>query len=277
MSGLLRWVGSKRWIRHRIAKLVQDHLASDGQYWEPFAGSASVLFTIQDIHSACICDTIEPLIRTFKAIKEEPYDVWYWSNYFAKSGIENYYEMRNLFNRMLLGKEELNSEQQFAGMFIYLNNTCFNGLWRQNELGEFNVPVSDKQKVTIPKQRLFYLTSQTLQYTDIILVEPPTDIFEIVSKANRGDVVFSDPPYYGTFNGYDGIDLSEDGFHERLSETMKELVSRGVYVISMNSNEKFIRNLYQQWCSIETIERYQSISSTPDGRGEWKQIMVVPK
>jgi len=275
MSALLRWVGSKQWIRHDIAAIVLERIGKNCTYWEPFAGSASVLFTLKNIKQACICDAIEPLIRTYEAIKDEPVDVWLWSKKFGDHGIESYYELRNLFNEYLFTQKTPSSEHEFAGLFIYLNACCFNGLWRQNPEGKFNVPVSDRTKVKIPKQRFFLIASQILQRTDIRLVEPPTDIFNIINESQNGDVIFADPPYYGSFDGYDGLLMTGEGFHERLASTLQDAHTRGVCVVAMNSDKPFVRKLYRDWCRIKTIERHQTIASTKEGRGEWKQVMMV--
>lgn len=277
MCALLRWVGSKQWIRHEIASIVHERIYNDSVYWEIFGGSASVLFTMKNIERACLCDAVAPLIRTYKAIKDDPITVWNWTQKFGKYGIESYSSLRDLFNDYLTHQKIPKSEYELAGLFIYINACCFNGLWRQNTYGEFNVPVSDRKLVKIPKQRSFINTSQILQRTDIRLIEPPSDIFGVINESKEGDVIFADPPYYGKFDGYDGLMMSSKAFHEKLSEHLYDASIRDVTIITMNSNDPFIYKLYRDWCHIELIERYQTISGTNKGRGEWKQLLAISK
>jgi len=264
-------------MRHEVASIVRERLCDDCTYWEPFAGAASVLFTLHDIQSACLCDVIEPLIRTYKAIKDEPIEVWRSAQEFGGDGINAYYFLREVFNDFLTLRKKPKNEYELAGLFIYLNACCYNGLWRQNAEGEFNVPVSDRKTVKIPKQRTFLSVGQILQRTDLRLMEPPTDIFKVIDESRKGDVIFSDPPYYGTFDGYDGLDISSEMFQETLADVLQKAHKRGVTVIAMNSNEPFVRKLYRSWCRIKTINRHQTVASTNSGRKEWQQILGVSK
>lgn len=279
MSAILRWVGSKQWARNDIATLVRENLVKGHTYWEPFAGSAAVLFKLKnDIEVACICDTIEPLVRMYIAIKNEPMEVHKWATKFADDNSEHaYYVNRDLFNDYLMVRRPLQTEYELAGLFVYLNAFCFNGLWRQNRDGEFNVPKSDRTKAKIPKSRSFILASQTLQHTNIHLMEPPQDVFKIIDQSSYGDVIFSDPPYYETFDTYDGLESTGPGFHEQLAESLLEATKRGVKVIAMNSDTKLVHRVYGGWCSIKTIERHQTIANTNEGRCEWTQILAISK
>ena len=277
MSTLFRWVGSKQWIKREIAAIVRNRLGEDCTYWEPFIGSGSVLFTLHDIGNACICDSIEPLIRTYKAIKDDPIKVWTWANLYGSHGINSYYKLRKVFNNYLLSEKNPQSDHEFAGLFIYMNACCFNGLWRQNQEGKFNVPASDRKNVKIPKQRTFIVTSQILQKTNIRIAEPPSDVFDVIDESHLGDVIFADPPYYETFDGYDGLLMTGEGFHERLASTLHAAHERGVYVIAMNSDTKFIRKLYHGWSRIKKIKRHQTISGQNSGRGEWSQLLITGK
>ena len=278
MSALLRWVGSKQWARQDIAELVRGNLSDNGMYYEPFAGSAAVLFTLRELKKACICDTVEPLIRAYKAIKDEPMEVHRWATKLAKNESQQaYYSNRDLFNDYLMLRKPLKTEYELAGLFIYLNSYCFNGLWRQNLDGEFNVPKSDREKAKIPKSRSFILASQILQHTRIMLIEPPSDIFDVIDASHKGDVVFADPPYYETFDNYDGLEETGPGFHERLATTLQCARNRGVKIIAMNSDTKLVHRVYKEWCHIKTIERHQTVASTNEGRGEWTQVLAVSK
>jgi len=279
MDPLLRWVGSKRWARKRVTDLVRQHLEPDGTYYEPFLGGGSAFFSLEP-ERAVVSDILDPLMRTYMEVGADPRTVWTWCNYFAKTyGLDpdKYKEMRQLFNDYLSGKKKPTKQGDFAGLFLYINHTCFNGLWRQNKNGKFNVPLGDIKTLRMPSQGALIHAAQILNRATMLTVTHPDEVLRIISRAGQGDVVFVDPPYFGTFDDYDAIFESREDFHEQLACTLWQTNINGATIIAMNSDTPEIRKWYSPFCNIEIIQRSQNVSGRNKGRGEWNQILAIAK
>lgn len=271
MQPLLKWVGSKRWITSRLIPVISRNLQN--KYYEPFAGSAAMLLALEP-EKAVICDTLAPLMALYRYIALEPREVW--SMVRAACGDANtkdeYYDRRDRFNNYL-SKGEYNKE--FASLFIYLNKTGFNGLWRQNSDGEFNVPFGDHKKIKLPSQFDFILASQIFNRTTIHTIDHPDNTFNQIQKAGNGDVIFSDPPYYETFVGYDGIERDQETFQQRLCIELWQAHLRGATIIAMNSDTPETRKWYGGFGTLTSINRKQNMAGSIEGRKRWSQILVI--
>lgn len=273
MQPLLKWVGSKRWISTRIARLVRLHIGN-GTYFEPFVGAGSVLFNLDDLDNHKIAlDIVEPLIHTYMTIQQNPLGVWSRLFKLKEDGLDpNVYEKR----RKKFNDRKISNWEERAAYFIYLNRACYNGLWRTNLNGDFNVPFGEHKSLKLPDQSDFLRTQAALldvQFQSVL--HPRETLILIKNKVQVGDVIFCDPPYLGTFNGYDEFNYSDTAFHEELAETLHEVHKRGAFVIAMNSDTPQIHKWYKPFCHIETIERYQGIAGTEAGRGQWNQILAI--
>lgn len=278
MDSLLRWVGSKRWARKHIARIVRQHLEPDGTYYEPFLGGGSLFFALEP-KRAVVSDILEPLMRSYQEITNDPQAVWRWSNAFSKNGLDPdiYNDLRDKFNDFLSGKSKPSDVGVYAGLFLYINHTCFNGLWRQNKNGKFNVPIGDIKTLRMPSQGALIHAAQLLDRANLLTINHQDEVFRVISRAGIGDVVFVDPPYLGTFNDYDAIfDIRED-FHEQLACTLWQTNINGATIIAMNVDAPEIRKWYSPFCEIETINRTQIVSGGNKGREEWSQILAVAK
>ena len=277
MHPILKWVGSKRWIAHRIAKIVCEEIVENGIYHEPFVGAGAVLMELDKLkNQKFACDIVESLIHTYNTIQENPIGVWSKLRILEKDNLDKdtYLKHREKFNQGIssLGPEDL------AAHFIYLNHAGYNGLWRTNKNGEFNVPFGNHKKLHLPDQVDFLKTSQSTQNTHFELINHPREIFDLLhKKVKAGDVVFSDPPYLGTYDDYDEFSYSMDHFHEELACTLWDLHLHGATIIAMNSDNEKTNKWYGAFCKIENIDRYQGVAGTNEGRREWKQILAVAR
>jgi DNA adenine methylase len=275
MKPLLKWVGSKRWISKRIAKIVREEIVCQGTYHEPFVGAGAVLFELGDLdRPKNSYDIVEPLIETYKLIQQNPIGVWTELRALEKDGLDKqtYLLRRAGFNHRQMGYEK------WAAFFIYLNHTCYNGLWRTNKDGDFNVPFGDHKNLHLPDQGDFLQACQALQEVNFTLVDHPRQTLERIRQdVEAGDVVFVDPPYIDTFDDYDEFDYDMTHFHEELACILWDKHLHGATVIAMNSNDERIKKWYGAFCAIEEIDRHQGVAGTNEGRGEWSQVLAIAR
>jgi DNA adenine methylase len=277
MKPLLKWVGSKRWISRRIANIVREDILTSGKYHEPFVGAGSVLFELSDLENNKIAsDIVEPLIETYRAIQQNPIGVWGQLHKLNENGLnkEEYNLRRDIFN-----KGQQHSLEEWIALFIYLNHSCYNALWRTNKDGDFNVPFGDHANLRLPDQADFLRASQSLQNTSFTLISHPRQVLvKLFRSVKGGDVVFVDPPYLNTFDGYDEYTHNTTkSFHEELACILWNLNIRGATIIAMNSNCDEIQKWYGAFCDIEIINRHQNVSGTNSGRGTWDQVLAIAR
>ena len=267
----VKWAGGKRQILDKLKSYVPDEFNT---YFEPFVGGGALLFDLAP-KNAIINDSNEELINVFNVLcDEKKYNKMckYLNKYERKHDEEFYYEIRNIdrnkkkFNRL--------NDSKRAARTIYLNKACFNGLYRVNSKGEFNVPFGKKSKVnTYDGENLLnvhsYLTMNNVNFLC-------TDFEDAVSTAKKGDFVYFDPPYdsdTSTFNSY-----TEDGFNKdeqrRLAKVFKELDKKGVKLMLSNHNTILIKELYKDY-NFHIIEAKRSINSNGKKRGKVEELIIT--
>jgi DNA adenine methylase len=249
----LKWAGGKTQLLPHIMKFVPTNF---NQYIEPFIGGGAVYFNLNHSYSI-ISDLNEELIITYKQVKENVQEVIDILQKYNNTE-ECYYQTRALNTNKL-------SDAERAARLIYLNKTCFNGLFRVNKQGLFNVPYGKRSGAFLNKENLVG-ASNFLQKTEIY----HSDYKKILLKfAQKGDFVFLDPPYQPVGKFSDFKRYTKEFFYENdqieLAAHFKELVNRGCYVILTNSNHPFILDLYKDF-QIEIIETKRLISSDPKTR-----------
>jgi len=271
MKPIFKWVGGKRWYAQKACTIIRKHLT--GTYYEPFLGSGAVFFSLQPERSV-LCDAIEALIATYSRIREDPHDVWNWMKSSGQdSNSKAHYSLRrHRFNELLMHGTYTN---EFAGLFIYLNKAGYNGLWRQNSEGLFNVPFGDYNKIKLPTISELISTSQILQNANLNCVSTSQETFDIINNTSSGDVIFADPPYLNLFNDYDGMLETKKEFHEKLAIALWQAVTRGVVILVTNTDCNETRKWYGAFADITTFNRSQSIAGTVEGRKRWNQILAV--
>ena len=266
----VKWAGGKRQIIDKLKEYVPDNFNT---YYEPFVGGGALLFELSP-KKAIINDYNSELINVYNCIKDEKkfnkmcIELNHYEN---KHSEEFYYEIRNKdrdktkFNRMI--------DYKRAARTIYLNKSCFNGLYRVNSKNEFNVPFGKKNKVNTYEGSNLITVSNYLTMNDIKILSE--DFEEAVKTAKKGDFVYFDPPYdseTSTFNSY-----TENGFGKeeqiRLAKVFKKLDEKGVYVMLSNHNTSLINKLYAGY-NIKVIEAKRNINSNGQKRGKVEEVII---
>lgn len=258
----LKWPGGKRWL---ISRYQQTFPNDYNIYIEPFLGGGSVFFHLAP-EQAIIADINAELINTYRMMARNPAPLraaleLHQENHNA----EYYYEMRN---------NNLNNTVEKAARFLYLNRTCFNGMYRVNRLGQFNVPIGTKQYF-IDDVNLFEEYAQILNNAHI----RKQDFVDTIRSAHDGDLVFADPPYTIAHSQNSFIKYNENLFswkdQKRLLNALIRARDRGATVIATNAFYPELRQMYEnsQFYTQE-LRRYSSISGITDGRGRQSELLI---
>lgn len=235
----VKWAGGKRQLLDRITERLPEQYNS---YYEPFIGGGAVLFELQP-QSAIINDINSSLINTYRTIANSPNEfieqVQRLDSEMWEDGKEYYYSLREHYNDKLMQDE---FDIELAALLVYINKHCFNGLYRVNGKGLFNVPYNNARHESIDAESILAV-SEYLRNVTIM----QGDFEEACQNARRGDFIFFDSPYAPlnptSFESYtkEGFDVES---HERLARLFDELTERGCYCMLTNHNTDFINNLY---------------------------------
>lgn len=264
----IKWAGGKTQIINELSKFIPPNFSN---YHEPFLGGGAFFFFLasnQKIKKAYLSDLNKELIETYLVVKESPLDL---ASVLAQLPItkEFYYKIRSLDPNKLTPIER-------AARFIYLNKTCYNGLYRVNSQGKFNVPFGRYKKPKIFDLHNLLEVSKALHNAELFCAD-----FEIVlSKAQSNDLVYFDPPYFPISKTANFTTYLSSGFDERdqirLKEVVLELTNRDVFVILSNSYCDFILNLYKDSkFFIIPISARRSINCKGESRKGVKELIVV--
>jgi DNA adenine methylase len=248
---LLKWPGGKRkLLPHLLSCMPTEY----GRYFEPFFGGGALFFSLQP-HNAVLSDLNSDLIECYQVVRDHPEEVIDYLS--IQSGSEPfYYKMRSLSPQTPVER---------AGRLIYLLTLSFNGIYRTNRKGEFNVPYGQRPHLHPKAPSEIREISAALQSATL-----RTGDFAIsVADAQRGDIVYFDPPYtvahgQNGFLRYNARIFSWQDQH-RLAETARELVQRGCHVIVSNADHPSILELYQSF-AIKRIERQSTIAANQQHR-----------
>lgn len=259
----LKWPGGKRWF---VLKHLELMPSAFGTYIEAFAGSASVFFALRP-DRAILCDANEELMSTYRAIKWRPKQVESALHRHATSHSDSYYYQVRA--QQPVGLVEI------AARMIYLNRTCFNGIYRVNKKGQFNVPRGSKQAVILDTDN-FLEISRALRNSELV----PGDFSLAVSRAVRDDLVFADPPYTVQHNNNGFINYNEKLFswddQIRLATCLQAASRRGAKVVATNANHKSLRELYRDLgFTCTTTTRFSAISGTGSDRGQYEELIIT--
>ena len=263
-SPFVKWAGGKRSI---ITELVSRMPAAFGGYWEPCVGGGALFFEIHPkVTTAILSDTNLDLVIAYNAIKRDPTAlIAKLGEHARRHNEEYYYQIRD--------RQTLQDPMDVAARFLYLNKTCYNGLYRVNKDGEFNVPIGSYVNPEIVQQENILLCSAALQKARIEYRE-----FDAI-RPEKGDFVYFDPPYHptgsGSFTKYTKQDFSEKD-QARLRAFALKLHRQGVKVMISNSDTPFIRGLYRAstW-HIATIQAPRLVNCKPDGRGAVNELIIT--
>jgi len=268
----VKWAGGKTQILDKIEKLMPKEY---NRYFEPFIGGGALLFHLTP-KEAYINDSNEELVSVYKCLQNDEMYLKLLEklNEHEENHNEDYfYEIREMDRDENFKKLPL---YERAARMIYLNKSCFNGLYRVNSKGYFNVPSAKRDKVNTYDRKNMPLLKQYFTHNKIYVT--CTDFEEAVINADKGDFVYFDPPYdtlddKNSFTSYSKVSFGK-GEQARLAHVYKDLSSRGVNVMLSNHNTQYINELYKEF-NIHIINAKRMINSKGDGRGEIEEVIIT--
>ena len=271
MQPFLKWAGGKRQLLPQIKPYIPE--IGESTYFEPFLGAGAMLFSIQP-QNAIVNDINTELYNVYKVIADE--------QLFEKliedlrkhvNDSEYFYEIRELDRSE--GYQNLSSVKK-ASRFIFLNKTCFNGLYRVNRKGQFNVPFGKYKNPAIVNEEVLREVHQYLKDNHITFLNG--DFKAAVKDAKSGDFVYFDPPYDPVSETSSFTSYAQEGFGKteqyELRDVFKQLNERGCKVLLSNSDTPFIREIYEGF-NIVTVQANRAINSKAEGRGKINEVLVV--
>lgn len=263
---VLKWVGGKTRL---LNELGQRMPSSFGSYFEPFVGGGALFFRTAPVR-AVLSDCNADLINVYKSVAWEVEKVArYLAGHKRNHSDEYYYKIRERWNE----RRPRDNNAMRAAQFLYMNKTCFNGLWRVNSKGKFNVPVGRYSNPGIYDLASLRAASEALKKAELYVGH----YAQVVDQAKAGDFVYFDPPYYpltstANFTSYTASSFSETDQRE-LVEVAQVLVDRGCAVLLSNSDTPFIRDIYKGW-KIDRVLCGRSINSKATARGAVHEVMI---
>lgn len=267
----VKWAGGKLQLIDQFKSFFPDKFNS---YFEPFVGSGAVAFYILQKYKpkrVVLSDINEELINAFNVIKNNVEDLIAKLNEHKENHTKNdktyFYKMRVLNPSTLTHLER-------AARFIYLNKTCFNGLYRVNSKGQFNVPIGSYKNPDIVQADKLRRISNLLKTVKIKVMS-----FEkITDLAKKGDLIYFDPPYYPLKTGKSFTAYTKNNFlekeQEKLAEVFTQLNKKGCKVMLSNSDTKFIKELYKDY-SVNTVKATRMINCNGADRGKINEVVVT--
>lgn len=263
LAPFLKWVGGKRWL---IASF-QDSLfpSSYNTYHEPFLGGGAVFFHLAP-EKAVLSDANEKLVSCYLAIQDDWKKVWTSLKSFKRQhSDEFYYKARNA---------SYADPHKEAARFIYLNRTCFNGIYRENLKGKFNVPRGTKNNV-IESGDDFEGIAAALRNAVI----RHSDFGSVLKNAKEGDFAFVDPPYTVRHNMNGFVKYNQKIFswddQVRLRDEVQSAAARGVMCLVTNANHKSIQDLYRGIGSTKVLTRQSVVAGSSDARGRCTELAIM--
>jgi DNA adenine methylase len=269
VSPFVKWVGGKRQLLDAIVEVMPENM-EDCTYVEPFIGGGAVLFHLQP-GNAVINDYNAELINVYRVVKEHP-DELLEDLKKHRNEPAYFYAIRRL-DRM--GDFDRMDSIQRASRLIYLNKTCYNGLYRVNRAGEFNAPFGRYRNPNIVNEPVVRAVSQYLNANRVEIFNADYD--DILKGLDRNSFVYLDPPYHPVsessgFTGYvqGGWDMDDQ---LRLREACDGLTERGIRFLLSNSASGFIKDLYREY-RVRTVRAIRSINADSGKRGEIDEVFI---
>jgi len=268
IPSFVKWAGGKKQLLNQFKNFFPSKIE---RYFEPFSGSGAVAFYIIKNYSpkeVYLSDINEELINCMNVIKNNVNElINLLKKYKIKHNKEFYYKIRE--------KDVSNlSNLERAARFIYLNRTCFNGLYRVNSKGQFNVPMGSYKNPGICQEEDLREISRLLKRTKISI----SQFYDFVKNTEKGDFIYFDPPYYPLKKGKSFTTYTKFNFlekeQEKLAETFRILAKKNCKVMLSNSDTNFIKNLYKGY-HVSFVKAKRMINCDATKRGEINEVVIT--
>jgi DNA adenine methylase len=261
----LKWAGGKSSLISQLEGLFPKEYR---QFHEPFLGGAAVFFHL-DPGRAFLSDINPRLVKCYRSIRNDLGGVIRLLEQLrARHNEGHYYDARRRLNHATSL-----SSTEIAALQIYLNKTCYNGLYRENKKGHFNVPIGSYRNPSVFSRGNLEAVSQRLRASEISC--QPFNL--VLDRASEGDFVYFDPPYDPISKTSNFVAFSKNGFGDedqaKLAEVFQKLHKRGCQVMLSNSNTPLIRRLYKHF-RFDRVRARRSINSKASRRGTVEELVV---
>jgi DNA adenine methylase len=258
----VKWVGGKRQLLAQISKYVPEHY---GTYFEPFVGGGALYFHLRP-ERAILADASARLVRAYLGVRDRVDDVI--------ALLRSYPHEVEFFYRMRAIDVDGESDAGVAAWLIYLNKTGYNGLYRVNARGKFNVPFGRYTNPTICDEDNLRACNKALAGTEI----ERADFASIAARADRDDFVYFDPPYVPLSQTSSFTSYAAGGFgpneQRRLRDVALALKRRGVHVLLSNSSAPLVRELYGSDFELHEVTATRSVNSKATHRGPVTELLI---
>ena len=266
---LLKWVGGKGELLPELLRRVET-IGEFGRYHEPFVGGGALFFEMVRLgkmprKKARLSDNNAPLVETYLAVREDVDRVIsLLLEHKARHDEKYFYAVRAVVPKDRFAR---------AARIVYLNKTCFNGLYRENSKGEFNTPMGKYKNPNICDEPNLRAAAEAFRKANL----SHAHFTAVLDHAEPGDFVYFDPPYHpisktSSFTGYDKGGFNEDS-QRLLAKTFLDLTQRGVHAMLSNSMTDFVRELYKDFRMDEVMVR-RSINSNAGKRGQIGEVLI---
>ena len=268
----VKWLGGKTKLLPQLTAMRPDFYE---KYYEPFIGGGALFFSLTP--SRAVINDLNPhLVNLYTQVRDnldtlllktnELIDVYTELENEARSAL--YYLLRDEFN------ERTDDDIWGAALFLFLNKTCYNGVYRENAKGKFNVPFGRRTTTSLHDLESIKQASNVLQGTEIIT----GNYVDALATADRGDFIYLDPPYVplnatSNFTQYVGSNFGNDE-HLKLRDVFEELDKRGCLLMMSNSDTPIVRNLYKNFNQMEVLAD-RAVNCKIQGRGKITELVIT--
>ncbi len=271
-SSFLKWAGGKKRLVGILDKLTPENIE---RYFEPFLGSGAFFFYLVQTKKkfkAILSDSNFELINTYKELRDNPnelIDILYEHQ-------TNYYKNREKYYYFIRDEYITKNKTELAAKFIFLNKACYNGLYRVNRLGNFNVPHGRYINPKICNKEKLIDCSELLRIYDVTIL---CDVYRnIISQCENNDFIYLDPPYFPISKTSNFTDYTKESFglfeHNELAKEFERLRNIGAKVILSNSNSDYIKSLYTNH-EIIKIKSSRNINCDPKKRKDHYDLIIL--
>ena len=271
-SSFLKWAGGKKRLASTLFKLAPNNMEN---YYEPFLGSGAFFFYLSQTKKkfqAVLSDSNSELINVYKQLRDNTNELIEILSKFQT----NYFKNREKYYYFIRDEYITKNSIELAARFIFLNKSCYNGLYRVNRLGNFNVPHGRYMNPKICNKEKLIDCSELLRISDATIV---CDTYKnIISKCENNDFIYLDPPYFPISKTSNFTDYTKECFeileHNELAKEFERLSSIGAKAVLSNSNSEYIKSLYKKY-NIIKIRSLRNINCNPYKRKDHYDLIIL--